>query len=114
MRWNRRVTWLVAFQEPRAFPVNAFTVSDLIRLGMLDKAREVADLAKQGLSRSPAFHLPEIEGHLALAEGRIDEGVRVFESLANRPGMAPNDCKLLAVADADHPVLARINARAVR
>jgi hypothetical protein len=38
----------------------------------------------------------------------------VFESLANRPGMAPNDCKLLAVADADHPVLARIKARAMR
>jgi serine/threonine-protein kinase len=87
---------LVAFQEPRAFPVNAVTVSDLIRLGMLDKAREVADLAKEGLSRSPAFHLPEIEGHLALAEGHIDEGVRVFESLANRPGMAPNDLLRMA------------------
>jgi hypothetical protein len=87
-------------QKPEGFPVNAFTVSDLIRLGMLDQAQNVVALARQGQSRPGASHLREIEGHLAIAEGRLEEGTRVFESVQSA-GTSPSDVLRMAWTLAD-------------
>jgi hypothetical protein len=83
------------YQKPERFPVSAMTVSDLIRLGMLRRARQVVTLANQGQSAPTFFHLREIEGHLAIAEGRLEEGARVFESVH---GTESNPSEVLRMA----------------
>jgi hypothetical protein len=83
---HRELTLSLQGPDP-AFPVTADTISDLIRSDLLDRARRVVAVAKEGRSEQ-AYDLLEIDGHLALAEGRIDEAAQVLESLKD-PSFPP-------------------------
>jgi tetratricopeptide (TPR) repeat protein len=77
-----------------------YYVDGLIQVGLIDEAQQAVDSIRKTGSGGPPSNMLDIEGQLAMAEGRIDDGVRLFEAARQAGPPKPTDLRMaLTLAD---------------